>query len=150
MNYDIAKEWLNRGKNETEIVYRFICFYIAFNSLYDQEKQRWEYERVSSFIKKYMERNPFYNPSSLMHSKEWSKDIKNVRDGNVKSYIRNESTQKNKLFMSIYQIRCNLFHGSKSMYYKRNVDLIQDSANILEDLLTRIITKESQGETNAS
>ena len=65
MNYDIAKEWLNRGKNETEIVYRFICFYIAFNSLYDQEKQRWEYERVSSFIKKYMERNPFYNPSSL-------------------------------------------------------------------------------------
>ena len=52
--------------------------------------------------------------------------------------------------MSIYQIRCNLFHGSKSMYYKRNVDLIQDSANILEDLLTRIITKESQGETNAS
>ncbi len=150
MNYEMAKEWLYRGKKENDTLYRFICFHIAFNSLYDQETKKYEYHRVSSFIKKYIKRNPLYDPSFLKKSEEWSTDVKNVRDSNVKSYIRNESNPKIKLFMSIYQIRCNLFHGSKSMYYKRNVGLIQDSANILEDLLTRIITKESQGETNAS
>ena len=39
------------------------------------------------------------------------------------------------LLMSIYQVRCNLFHGNKDPELKRNYDLIESSARILEILL---------------
>jgi hypothetical protein len=35
------------------------------------------------------------------------------------------------LFLSIYQVRCNLFHGNKCINDSRNKNLIKDGAKIL-------------------
>lgn len=39
------------------------------------------------------------------------------------------------LFMTIYRVRCNLFHGMKNPTPKRDFRLISDSADILEECL---------------
>ena len=44
------------------------------------------------------------------------------------------------LFMTIYQIRCNLFHGQKGPIPERNVALVGSSAKILECFLEEIMS----------
>ena len=64
----------------------------------------------------------------------------NIRDA-AKYYVRicdSNCRSKNKseaLLMSIYRIRCNLFHGNKDPDSERNYRLIESSARILENVL---------------
>lgn len=43
------------------------------------------------------------------------------------------------LFLTIYRIRCNLFHGMKNPQPKRDFRLISDSADILEECLPALM-----------
>lgn len=44
-------------------------------------------------------------------------------------------TQVESLLITIYQVRCNLFHGSKSLHNPRDLELVRSSSIILEGYL---------------
>ena len=44
------------------------------------------------------------------------------------------------LLMTLYQVRCNLFHGSKSLRVERDRELVRASANILEKYMEALVT----------
>ncbi len=49
------------------------------------------------------------------------------------------------VFLRIYQVRCNLFHGDKDPNRKRDVDLVKASADVLEKFLWFIV-RDCHGE----
>ena len=79
-------------------------------------------------------------------NQEWKLPVRDDKKGDVKSYIKNEEDDTVKLFLQIYQVRCNLFHGSKSMRTDRNKVLEEDSCKILHDFLMRIINDGLEGD----
>lgn len=46
-----------------------------------------------------------------------------------------------KLFLNIYYVRCNLYHGSKAMYSDRDKALVKESAKVLKYFLDYVINK---------
>lgn len=63
-----------------------------------------------------------------------AQDFKNITNPYADMKIRIPS-----LFCSIYRIRCNLFHGSKSLIEERDANLIKASADILGRCLGELI-----------
>lgn len=62
-----------------------------------------------------------------------------------------ESTEQDKLHalvQTIYQVRCNVFHGNKSSSPDRNYFLVKNSAIVLEKLLTAYMNKKSKKEND--
>ena len=49
--------------------------------------------------------------------------------------------QSKALFQTIYQVRCNLLHGSKSPDEKRDIDLVRCSGEIMEIYMKAIMGK---------
>ena len=43
------------------------------------------------------------------------------------------------LFLTIYQVRCNLFHGSKSLHIDRDIQLVRAASIILENYLKALL-----------
>lgn len=94
-----------------------------------------------------------YDPYSLIKHSELLKHVESER---VKKKKRPNNHTKDKrtkgsiyqqrlnekdipqLFNEIYNIRCNLFHGSKSMKNSRNEGLVKDSNTALRDFLQRL------------
>lgn len=54
-------------------------------------------------------------------------------------YRSNPKKRITLLFLTIYRIRCNLFHGMKNPQPKRDFRLISDSADILEECLPALM-----------
>lgn len=52
----------------------------------------------------------------------------------------------NELFENIYAVRCNLFHGSKTMVGIRDHGLVSDCCIVLEDFLERYIKGLDEGD----
>ncbi len=63
-----------------------------------------------------------------------AQDFKNITNPNADMKVRIPS-----LFCSIYRVRCNLFHGSKSLIEERDANLIKASADILGRCLDELI-----------
>lgn len=51
---------------------------------------------------------------------------------NEKTYICNEKNPDIKVFLRIFQIRNNLFHGSKDLNDKRDMPLIREANDVLK------------------
>jgi len=141
-DFQFVIDWKTKGDNEKDTINKFFCYYIAFNWLYNKEYENCEYKRVIAFIKDYLSHNALYNPLAFCKSDEWKRNVRDPRNGKVKKYIIEENDKTIKLFLLIYQIRCNLFHGSKWMISKRDNDLVRESVDVLQDLLQRIIGDE--------
>lgn len=58
----------------------------------------------------------------------------------VPEKLTRESPLKD-VFLNIYQVRCNLFHGSKAMDTPRDIALVSTSANVLQRFLGRWLEK---------
>ena len=144
---EFAREWFKRGQKEENGIYKFFCFFVAFNWLYNTEHCRYEYNRVKNYVSKAVFPWKEYNAYKLLKTGAFMEPVKDTRSGEVKDYIKNESNLTIKLFLQIYQVRCNLFHGSKSMYLERNKELVTDSCIILEDFLKRVF-EDKGGKTD--
>lgn len=46
-----------------------------------------------------------------------------------------------KLFLNIYQVRCNLYHGSKEMRHYRDKAIVRESADVLKYFIEYIVKK---------
>ena len=146
MEFEFVKEWIDRGDKEENYIFKFFCYFVAFNWLYNQETdENKEYERVKAYVEKKISKWDDYHPF-LSLNQEWKWPVRDDKKGDVKSYIKNEEDDTVKLFLQIYQVRCNLFHGSKSMRTDRNKVLVEDSCKILHDFLIRIINVGLEGD----
>ena len=64
--------------------------------------------------------------------REYVIDMKRTKN---KKYFNNHNNQLQNFLDVIYQIRCNMFHGSKSPYEDRNIKLIAWAYDCLNELL---------------
>ena len=146
MSYDFVKEWKERGDNAEHYVSKFFCYYITFNWLYNTEHDDAECKRIEQYIIHYVAKYPSYDPRPLLKSEEWNQEIRDSRSGGVNKYLQKVVDPRIHVFLQIYQVRCNLFHGSKSMKNPRNKILVKEASDVLEDLLNKIIANEDTGD----
>lgn len=74
---------------------------------------------------------PVYSATSRSASQ--SRRIhENLRDGIGVVKLTN-------LILTIYQVRCNLFHGSKSLHIDRDLELVYSSAILMEGYMDALI-----------
>ncbi len=151
------EEWYDYGvENNDPFFVKFMTLWVAFNQIYSKfsgEEKKPKSERVQ--IMKCLEKDEEDKllTKELFDSIFASPFIKVFKDDSVCSYDRlekkfipdsfeNNKTVKNEneqwqerikaLFMMIYQVRCNLFHGSKEVSNPRDVKLVKCAGEILE------------------
>ncbi|QAT49557.1 hypothetical protein EQM14_07070 [Caproiciproducens sp. NJN-50] len=159
---NFVEEWYKKGCKEKESVFRFVSYFIAFNYLYastrhtvqnrsGKERDEDEWKTIQRFsIEKIA---PYYiddTPFAILDDKSefYKKPVKAVNSGKIKDYIKHvEFKEKHidQLFLAIYQVRCNLFHGSKVMVSPRDQSLVADGAKVLEDFMKRWLHKSGGG-----
>lgn len=149
-----ALEWYQYGlKNNDDAIVKFMMHWIAFNWLYGEYKTGIETSEKSA-ITRYCEHNydklsrfdAFSRPEIDVFLDKPVEDI-NRDDRSGKARERYNSLkcdrglkQFKSLILTIYQVRCNLFHGSKSLQIDRDVELVRASSIILEGYLRTVIT----------
>ncbi len=126
-----TKQWLKRAERENEIIDdgdKFISLWIAFNSWLkhkygeskndnellneviqnsDFEKAYKELEIHNIQFKRYLDELAAFSVINMKHYQDRGKDLD--YDGSFSSLMR-----------TIYQIRCNLFHGRKDIEVDKN------------------------------
>lgn len=141
---NIAEEWYQYGlKSGDDFFMRFMMHWIGFNWLYNQiggsdertkikdyyNQNRKKFDKVDSFnltdINVFLEGAVFDVAKGCPHTRDYEK----LKEYNVEA-----------LLMTLYQVRCNLFHGSKSLRVKRDRELVRASANILEKYMEALVT----------
>lgn len=135
-----VKEWVDRANKENAgSVNQFVSLYIAFNHLYDAEQESRELDRIKKYGKKILVQNN-YNPYSVINTgSELLKGVKSERGQNKRTNAAVLAQQDiDELYTSLYYVRCNLFHGSKSMDDNRSVGLVNDCCSILRELFETI------------
>lgn len=154
-------DWYNFGvEHNSPFFVKFVALWMAFNEQYNEmdgisqyhnrERNRWEVrygvesEKINEFCDKY---------SKLLesiHDSVFSSDfIKVFMEKSVWDMKQGCETSKNRhnyefltkktgieqtkaLLQTIYQVRCNLFHGGKSPNNKRDIELVLCSGEIME------------------
>lgn len=151
------EEWYDYGvENNDPFFVKFMTLWIAFNQIYskfsgEEEKPKTERVQIMKCLEKDEENQLLTR--ELFDSIFTSPFIKVFKDEPVCSYDRlekkfipdsfkNNETVKNEnekwqerikaLFMMIYQVRCNLFHGSKEVSNPRDVKLVKCAGEIIE------------------
>lgn len=143
-NRNIAKEWYQRGlKYQDDDFTRFMMYWIAFNWLYESVLDKeFERDKIVKFYRthraKFDHFDPFNHPDiGIFKEFPVSSDRPNI---DTEKYFHGvKSGRVEDLLLSIYQVRCNLFHGSKQLRVERDQKLVKASANILEEYLEHLV-----------
>lgn len=144
-----ALEWYKYGleKNDDAIV-KFMMHWIAFNWLYSayrHSSRTLESEAIKTFCEERYDElskfDAFKSPAIAIFLEKPVHDVFKGRvtaDGTERYYslVYDSGLEKlTSLILTIYHVRCNLFHGSKSLVIDRDVDLVRASSIILEGYL---------------
>ena len=103
------------------------------------------YKTINSVLKD-GEFNPF-GDILTEESEIIKKPVRSMMKGKLaKKVDYNDTSVLNiqKLFLNIYYVRCNLYHGSKAMDCGRDIALVKESAKVLEKFLKYVIEKYSK------
>lgn len=171
IDHSFIKHWKETGDKETDDVHRFVCYFIIFNYLYEAhcyqnhincgrcKRNGYKCESCSERIRirkmlkdcRTILGENFINALNLSGDSELIiKEVQEVRNGELidNKYdntidIENigDFQEIDKLFMNIYQVRCNLFHGKKSMMMERDKGLVRESADVLQHFLNAYINQ---------
>ena len=155
-----ALEWYKYGRaHEADRVMHFMMMWLAFNWLYNQERYDSgvssdvdairnycskhydvlkQYKAFSSNSMTYFEEAPVSDEISEAKRRE---RFEILMDWNHK---HSELERMQALLLTIYQVRCNLFHGSKSLRIDRNMKLVQATGKIMEGYLKTILDERDQ------
>ncbi len=121
--------------------------WIAFNWLYSsEENEQYERDKILSFYEKNQQKFNRFDPFVTLDIDVFKKSPITNGLSNYKMHKDFEGVKAGKaeaLLMSIYQVRCNLFHGSKSLRIDRDRDLVRASANILEGYLKELLKEDN-------
>ena len=140
---NIAEEWYQYGlKTGDDFFMRFMMHWIGFNWLYNQIDGSDERAKIKEFYnqnrKKFDKVDPFnfVDINVFLEGAVYDvvKGIPRTRDYKMLKEYNVEA-----LLMTLYQVRCNLFHGSKSLRVERDRELVRASANILEKYMKVLV-----------
>ena len=150
-----ALEWYKYGleKNDDAIV-KFMTHWIAFNWLYSEcrsSSRTLESEAIEKYCEKHYSElskfNAFASPAITVFQERPVHDVFKGRvtaegTDRYNSLIHDTGLkQLTSLILTIYHVRCNLFHGSKSLNLDRDVELVRASSIILEGYLRAVLVK---------
>jgi hypothetical protein len=143
----LARRWHERAEDvagpEDDVLDCFVCSWIAFNALYGKLSAIGRKER--STIKTFVRRSALSTPGlyTLLESPHLDVlmrapvhtaaiDEREIADWNVFSVVTNSKEERLlSLFMMLYSVRCNLFHGQKSPDSLRDLELVRSGAAIV-------------------
>lgn len=155
--------WYNFGlKHNDPFFVKFVALWMAFNEKYSfikkpVSKNNGPYHDYAerTKINIYCERNK--NIIESVHKLVWNSSfikiflkeaVKDMRAGyltennedDYNSLLNKEGIEQSKaLFQTIYQVRCNLLHGSKTPDEKRDIELVRCSGEIMEIYMNAIM-----------
>ena len=159
-----AREWYEYGRehNDDPIV-KFMLHWVAFNWLYseyfytryarDEETQEGriaDTQKIKAFCNANYEILAEYDAFDRDEVEIFMKDaVHDVSTGRRKEGLFKELTQARKnsrkqiecLFLTFYQVRCNLFHGSKSLIDERDINLVKAASVLLDGYLQEVLNK---------
>ena len=133
---DFISSWLEKGNHDENEYNKFFSYYVALNYLYNHnfEEESNEKVRLTLFIAETLGQFGFkidmQNYPVLIE-----KQINNTLKNKPCKYYKLERVKQNNLidiFLMIYQIRCNLFHGGKELLADRDLNLVAESNQILK------------------
>lgn len=141
---NFALEWYQYGlEKEDDFFIRFMMHWVAFNWLYNSIPKDSERAKIQQYYDDHKDQFEKYDAFS-------SPDIEVFRRGQVYCSTKEDYSDSNykgimrgntkKLLLTLYAVRCNLFHGSKSLINERDQELVRSSANILEGYLKALLT----------
>lgn len=142
-----ALDWYRYGLEKGEhAVTKFMMHWIAFNWIYCEYGRGSERANIRAFCgDRYRELsryNPFNTDAVLVFMEGPVWDMEGRRghhhlEEDLYESVKNDygARRMKSLFLTMYQVRCNLFHGSKSPYNERDLQLVKSSAEILENYL---------------
>lgn len=136
--------WKLKGQRESDPFIKFFFFYVCFDAWItaesgqdiDTEKIKWFLESDNCLKSKWPDiQSPI--------TKSWLANLKNLSPiEDMRPNHRGEKTHLNdinnleEIIWFVYQIRCNLFHGSKNPMDNRDANLIELSGRVLEKWIT--------------
>jgi len=136
--------WKLKGQRESDPFIRFFFFYVCLDAWItaesgqdiDTEKIKWFLKHVNCLKSKW----PDIQSSVI---KSWLANLKNLspiedmrRNHRGRKVYLNDTENLEEIIKFIYQIRCNLFHGSKNPMDSRDATLVELSGVILEKWIT--------------
>ena len=156
---NFVEEWIERANtNEGSYITQFFCYFIALNYLYNAFNYQFLHHNGSGKTERMMLKNliRFYHRRS--EGLNWNSPYDLLDDNSELLRVARSETSNNnnhssyyqklldkkdivELFQNIYTVRCNLFHGSKSMKSSRNSSLVKDSNLVLKDFLGKMISE---------
>lgn len=132
--------WKFKGQRESDPFIKFFFFYICFDAWItalsqkdaDQDKLEWFFNNDNCLKSHWQDIQ-----SSI--TKSWIKNLSNLspiydmRLGHRnRTVVLDDVENFEQIVKFIYQIRCNLFHGSKNLMDARDSNLVDLSGRILE------------------
>jgi len=151
MNY--ALEWYGYAlEKHDDLIVKFMMHWIAFNWLYSECDSNNEKDKIRQFCGneetfKRLSRYDAFSTEAIEAFKEGPVSSMRPRGGERSSnrYLYrkilegSEQERVEALLLSIYHVRCNLFHGSKSLRNDRDLKLVRSSAIIMEGYLEALL-----------
>lgn len=144
----IANDWLRRAIESDDPYDKFISAYFALNFLYGGREEVPERDRMAKCLEEIRNlHNIHISPD--VYKEYTDKPIKNecpkrhVRNHKASSIKphkddwRVEKDNYESLFNAIYQVRCNLFHGNKSIGSERDTNLVKQGADVIIGILSK-------------
>ena len=140
---DIGLEWYQYGLEKGDDFFtRFMMHWVAFNWLYNMFDGKFEWKRIKNFAENNAGKLSAFNAFDIPEFQVFAlRPIRDGRTGEIGEVRQNrfqKVTDKKSiphLLLTLYQVRCNLFHGAKSLCDARDVELVKSSAVILEGYL---------------
>ncbi len=137
--------WYERGKEEEDIIFKFVSYFIAFNFLYRQNNETGpDKESMKNYVTSTVQR--FYPGDFVFElispNSEYYRPSSKLPQNRERSAMIQDRTIE-ELFCAIYRVRCNLFHGSKAMKSLRDQRLVRDGAKVLEDYLSKWLERNT-------
>jgi len=132
--------WKLKGQRETDPFIKFFFFYVCFDAWItnlsqkdaDQDKLKWFFDN-DNYLKTY------WSDIQSSITKSWIKNLSNLSpiydmrpEHRSRTVVFDDVENFEQMVRFIYQIRCNLFHGSKDPMNARDSNLVDLSGKILE------------------
>lgn len=131
--------WKLKGENESDPFIRFFFFYVCFDAwITALSGEDADYKKLNWFSDNDNCLKDHWKDIQSSETKSWLNNLKNLSPvENMRPNHRGEKTHLNdiedlnQVIRFIYQIRCNLFHGSKDPMNTRDANLVELSGMIL-------------------
>lgn len=135
--------WHLKAKRERKDYWvRFVLYYLIFDAFISSEsgkgndiqKLRWFYDNNNSFKDSF---DGCWRTRLLPQAQELKSlcPVYDMRPGSSRNVTINDENDVSEVFDVIYQIRCNLFHGSKDVIDENDSNLVYYAGQFMKEAI---------------